>query len=120
MSELSLLSGEKRKWHFRTVTSASDPKRKLGPEPRRPLQLLPYGSNRQDNFKYRPVGAVRKRPKSPAVGLDDRLANRKPNTGPGGLRGEERLEDTVLVLLTYSGAGVCNGDHHIVRVANDS
>ena len=53
------------------------------------------------------------------MGLDDGPADRQPDSGPGSLRGEERLEDTALVLLPYSGTGIRNRDHDPVRVLTD-
>jgi len=53
------------------------------------------------------------------MGLDNRPANGKSDSGAGGLCGKERLENTVLVLIRYSHAGVFHGDHNIEGLWTD-
>jgi len=53
------------------------------------------------------------------MGLDDRPRNVKSYSGSGGLRCNERLEDTILVLTLYPYTNVFNGDHNPERFSNN-
>ncbi len=53
------------------------------------------------------------------MGLDDRPRNVKSYSGSGGLRCNERLEDTIPVLALYPYTRVFNGDHNPGRLSNN-
>jgi len=54
------------------------------------------------------------------MGLDDRTADRKSYSGPGGFCRKERFEDTVLVFSIYSCPGVFYGDKDSGGPLNDT
>src|SRR5262249_29590328 len=76
------------------------------------------GIGAQNELKYRAPWGVGHNPQAPAMGLDDRAADRQAHSHAAGFRREKRTEYPLDVLRTDSRSTIGDRYHHAAVVAN--